>query len=1085
VALTVGQLVAFLTVDDRGLQQGVARAGQTMDQAARSITQTTERAGQAAGQNLAQGVGSGAQDAARLATQNLGNMAQQAGQAGTQAGQRAGQGLSQGLGQAAQQAGQQAGRQLDASLGQSAAQAGQRAAQQAGQGLSGITGGAAAAGTQAGAALDHSLGAIAQNAGRAAGQDAGQALTQQMAQAGEEAGAEGGEGLAEGLDAGTVGVAAAAAALGAIFIAGFAEAMEQGQLSGKLQAQLGTSDAVAAEHGEIAGRLYSSTLAESFEQGTQAIRNVMQAGLVPSGATNEQIESISRKVLTLARTFDVDLGQAAVAAGQLMRTGMAANATEALDVISRAFQLSDQRGDDMLDTLQEYPTHFRDLGLSADDALGIMQQGLEGAVRDTDFVADALKELTIRVQDLSAAPALEKLGLDADEMAAAFAKGGPVAKQALDQILDRLRTSVPATERYALSQQILGTKSEDLSKALLAIDPSAASAKMAGFAGTVDRQTAALTENAGANLEKFKRTVSQNVTEFIGGEVIPRLMGLGAAAKGLWEGMPDEGKAVIQVLALATVAVAGVTLAFTLGRAAVNAYQSMLAALSAQASVTSVAMRTLQMSMGFLGIALVAATGFMALFSKAKKDNTAIVREGTEAVERDSGVISKNSKEWALNRISRDGALASAERMHLSLQDVTEAAQGNAEAQARVNAAMKNGASTWAALEQTYKAQGKTWTDFLVDQVAVTGAIEDTSGALAAGTEEWRRQHEAAGMSAEQAKETAAQQSQVTKAAEDQEKAIKDLKDSWDALNGKALDSMQAQDDLEASVDDLTASIEENGRTLDAGSEKGRANRAAIREMIEASYAMSKAKLEETGSEEAANAVLATQRERFRAVMEQMGYTQDEIASLIQHYFRIPGEVGTDVRAQTSQAEANVAYIQRQLNSLEGTYQAYVTVNASQVAENVARIRAMLQSSGGVIQFVDGGLRLPKSIRAYAEGQHIAQIARAGDWRVWAEPETGGEAYIPLGAAKRSRSTAILADVAGRFGYSLAPASKTVGGPALVGAGMAMAGTAAAAASGSSGGRSVTVHIDNYYADGQSEQGVAESLWWEATKRGA
>ncbi len=29
--------------------------------------------------------------------------------------------------------------------------------------------------------------------------------------------------------------------------------------------------------------------------------------------------------------------------------------------------------------------------------------------------------------------------------------------------------------------------------------------------------------------------------------------------------------------------------------------------------------------------------------------------------------------------------------------------------------------------------------------------------------------------------------------------------------------------------------------------------------------------------------------------------------------------------------------------------------------------------------------------------------------RVWAEPETGGEAYIPLAPAKRTRSTAILA----------------------------------------------------------------------------
>jgi TP901 family phage tail tape measure protein len=39
--------------------------------------------------------------------------------------------------------------------------------------------------------------------------------------------------------------------------------------------------------------------------------------------------------------------------------------------------------------------------------------------------------------------------------------------------------------------------------------------------------------------------------------------------------------------------------------------------------------------------------------------------------------------------------------------------------------------------------------------------------------------------------------------------------------------------------------------------------------------------------------------------------------------------------------------------------------------------------------------------------QHQAEIAPGGAWRVWAEPETGGEAYIPLAADKRARSMQI------------------------------------------------------------------------------
>lgn len=65
---------------------------------------------------------------------------------------------------------------------------------------------------------------------------------------------------------------------------------------------------------------------------------------------------------------------------------------------------------------------------------------------------------------------------------------------------------------------------------------------------------------------------------------------------------------------------------------------------------------------------------------------------------------------------------------------------------------------------------------------------------------------------------------------------------------------------------------------------------------------------------------------------------------------------------------------------------------------------------------------LPKATPIqFAQGSedHRAQIARGGAMRLWAEPETGGEAYIPLAASKRGRSTEILSRVASKFGYGL------------------------------------------------------------------
>lgn len=68
---------------------------------------------------------------------------------------------------------------------------------------------------------------------------------------------------------------------------------------------------------------------------------------------------------------------------------------------------------------------------------------------------------------------------------------------------------------------------------------------------------------------------------------------------------------------------------------------------------------------------------------------------------------------------------------------------------------------------------------------------------------------------------------------------------------------------------------------------------------------------------------------------------------------------------------------------------------------------ASVQAKGSLLDFyADGGMR----------ESHVAQIAPAGAWRVWAEPETGGEAYIPLAPAKRERSLSIWEQTGKRLG---------------------------------------------------------------------
>ncbi|MFM9760808.1 phage tail tape measure protein [Streptomyces scabiei] len=65
------------------------------------------------------------------------------------------------------------------------------------------------------------------------------------------------------------------------------------------------------------------------------------------------------------------------------------------------------------------------------------------------------------------------------------------------------------------------------------------------------------------------------------------------------------------------------------------------------------------------------------------------------------------------------------------------------------------------------------------------------------------------------------------------------------------------------------------------------------------------------------------------------------------------------------------------------------------------------QANGSVVEFYAGG-----GVRE----NHVAQIARQGTWRVWAEEAAGPEAYIPLAHNKRTRSRAITEEVVRRLG---------------------------------------------------------------------
>lgn len=316
-------------------------------------------------------------------------------------------------------------------------------------------------------------------------------------------------GPAVGAAALTVGVAAAAA-----LAKGIGQAMEAQDLQAQMAAKLGLPPDLAAETGRAAGKIYAKNYGESLSEVNDAIASVAQniRGL-DEGFTPE-LDKITKSTLTLSKAFGQDLGGTTRAVGQLMKTGLAKNSQEAFDILTRGFQQGVNKADDLLDTVTEYGTQFRNLGLTGTQAMGLLSQGLRAGARDADLVADAIKEFNIRAQDGSktSAAGFESLGLNAQKMTAVFAKGGPEAAKGLGTVLDRLRAIKDPADRSATAVALFGTQAEDLQGALYKLDLKTAAADMGDVAGATDRASEALGSTFSARIETLKRRAETSLT---------------------------------------------------------------------------------------------------------------------------------------------------------------------------------------------------------------------------------------------------------------------------------------------------------------------------------------------------------------------------------------------------------------------------------------------------------------------------------------------------------------------------------------------------------------------------------------------
>lgn len=334
-------------------------------------------------------------------------------------------------------------------------------------------------------------------------------------EAGEEGGAGAGKNLAVGIVAALATIPIAGAVVGVGKAAGEAllGAIQDGlaidQRGDRLEALTGLIPEQAARIGRGAGEAYANVFGESVEANMNLARVGVQFDIIDRDATASQAQEVVQGLAGIADVMEEDAEAVARTVTTLLKTGFAGSAKEAFDLLAAGTRNGVDRSKDLLDTFTEYPVVLRKLGLDGQQSLGLLNQGLNAGARNSDVVADALKEFQIRATDASKASAAgyERIGLNAERMTAKIARGGDEAREGLQEVLDGLRQMEDPVQRNAAAVELFGTKAEDLGDALFALDVTSAVDSLDGVTGSAQRMFDTLRDNDATKLEGAQRNI--------------------------------------------------------------------------------------------------------------------------------------------------------------------------------------------------------------------------------------------------------------------------------------------------------------------------------------------------------------------------------------------------------------------------------------------------------------------------------------------------------------------------------------------------------------------------------------------------
>ena len=730
--------------------------------------------------------------------------------------------------------------------------------------------------------------------------------------------------------------------------------------------------------------------------------------------------------LALASAGQLEIARAAeIAATTLQQFGLdGSQASRVADTLAAGAGKALGSVEDLAQGLKFVGPVAASMGISLEETTGVLalfaQQGIIGEQAGTSL-RGMLSSLTS--PSSLARKEIERLGITLHDQQGAFLGLDNVAGQlsdafstATDEERDMSLGMIFGNQQVTAARVLFQAGAEGVAEWTDAVQDSGFAARVAAdrlnnLMGDLEKlggafDTALITTGSAAN--EVLRFMAQALTNLID----------------LYNAAPEPVKAVALAVGVVTSAVLLSGGVFLLAVPKVAQFNAALLTMGTTAQRTG---RILALSAGPVSIAFAVAGTALAIFAGQQAEAAAETQTLTDSLDANTGAFTKNTRQHVINLLEKSGTLKIAKLMGISLGVMTDAALGEADAIQIVNdklaeqRAQNTGFGSESALvQQSYKG--------------IEDAISGTSGKLAEAREKWRLNTEAmeSGTTATDINADATRSAaDAYLDASDEAAGLTDTLDTLlakvDESNGVNQDAVSANATYRQSLADIAADVqrqkdayEEANKTLDGftlsldeSTVAGSANAASLAGIAQSAQdaALAQFEVDKTtmSAKDATDKYIATlglSREELRLQAEANGFSADQVQILLDKVFAMPTERETKLLVETATADEEVERFKRRLDSIPPNKTVTITANLRATGD-VRLGSGLLEAAGGVMDFyASGGMR----------ENHVAQIAPAGSWRVWGEPETGGESYIPLATSKRARSLDIWAETGSRLG---------------------------------------------------------------------